>query len=68
MVLLVLVLVVIVHVRVLDLVVVVVGFLERDLGRVEEGVESLHFSATGSRSLVAVVLLVRHGCWGEKGR
>ena len=49
MVLLVLVLVVIVHVRVLDLVVVaiVVGFLERDLGRVEEGVDSLHFSAIG---------------------
>ena len=50
MVLLVLVLVVIVHVRVLDLVVVVVGFLEIDLGRVEKGVDSLHFFATGSWS------------------
>ena len=42
-----LVLVVIVHVRVLDLSVVVVEVLERDLRRVEEGVYSLHFSATG---------------------
>ena len=48
MLLLVLVWVVIVHVSILDLVVVVVEvFLERDLRRVGEGVDSLHFSTIG---------------------